>query len=79
LGLEILATHTDDDYVRMASALAADVEALTALRAELRPRMQRSPLMDGARFARHLENAYRAMWERWCGHEALRPAPALHA
>jgi predicted O-linked N-acetylglucosamine transferase (SPINDLY family) len=79
LGLEILATHTDDDYVRMASALAADVEALTALRAELRPRMQRSPLMDGARFARHLENAYRAMWERWCGHEALGPAPALHA
>ena len=26
----------------------------------------KSPLMDGARFARNLEAAYREMWEAWC-------------
>jgi len=28
--------------------------------------MQSSPLMDASRFARHVEAAYRSMWQRWC-------------
>jgi predicted O-linked N-acetylglucosamine transferase (SPINDLY family) len=28
--------------------------------------MQASPLMDAPRFARNIEDAYRAMWRRWC-------------
>lgn len=72
LGLAALAAHTDDDYVRIATTLAADREGLAALRAELRPRMQRSPLMDGPRFARNVEQAYRAMWRDWCEQGAPR-------
>ncbi|RDU96829.1 tetratricopeptide repeat protein [Trinickia dinghuensis] len=70
LGLQALAAHTDDDYVNIATALAADLDALAALRAELRPRMQCSPLMDGERFARRIEQAYRAMWGEWCATRA---------
>jgi predicted O-linked N-acetylglucosamine transferase (SPINDLY family) len=28
--------------------------------------MQESPLCDAGRFAKHLEEAYRGMWQRWC-------------
>ena len=41
-------------------------------------RMQRSPLMDGQRFARHVEDAYRQMWRRWC-QERKAPASPLGA
>ena len=67
LGLTELAATTPDEYVRIASALACDLPRLAALREGLRERMLRSPLMDGAQFARGLESAYRTMWRRWCG------------
>jgi predicted O-linked N-acetylglucosamine transferase (SPINDLY family) len=35
--------------------------------------MQASPLMQGERFARHVEQAYRAMWREWCEHGDMRP------
>jgi predicted O-linked N-acetylglucosamine transferase (SPINDLY family) len=35
--------------------------------------MQRSPLMDASRFARDIETAYRAMWERWCVEQQSSP------
>jgi predicted O-linked N-acetylglucosamine transferase (SPINDLY family) len=66
LALPDLVATTPDEYVAAAVALARDLPRLAALRAELRGRMEGSPLMDGARFARHLESAYRAMWRRWC-------------
>jgi protein O-GlcNAc transferase len=28
-----------------------------------------SPLMDAQRYARHLEQAYRGMWQAWCENE----------
>jgi predicted O-linked N-acetylglucosamine transferase (SPINDLY family) len=62
---ELVATNIDD-YVRIAVALASAPAQLAALRGSLRARMEASPLMDRARFARHLEAAYRAMWRRWC-------------
>ena len=55
-----------DEFVRLATNLARDLPRLAALRAELRGRMERSPLMDAPRFARHIESAYRAMWRQWC-------------
>jgi len=36
------------------------------LRATLRPRMEASVLVDATRFTRQIEEAYRAMWRRWC-------------
>lgn len=65
-GLPQLIAATLDDYVRIAVEVAADREALSALRAGLRARVERAPLMDGARFARNMEGAYRGMWRRWC-------------
>jgi predicted O-linked N-acetylglucosamine transferase (SPINDLY family) len=36
------------------------------LRRTLREQLRNSPLMDAPRFARHVEAAYRHMWERFC-------------
>ncbi|WP_322055061.1 O-linked N-acetylglucosamine transferase family protein [Paraburkholderia bannensis] len=67
LGLPELAAETDADYVAVVTALARDLPRLATLRAQLRTRMEASPLMNGARFARHMEAAYRHMWQAWCG------------
>jgi len=66
VGLSELVAHSVDDYIVTAAHLARDLSRLAALRAGLRERMLRSPLMDAPRFARHLEAAYRTMWHRWC-------------
>jgi protein O-GlcNAc transferase len=66
LGLPELAAYSDEAFVRIAVELAADRTRLADLRQSLRPRMEQSPLMDGARFARHVEAAYRHMWREWC-------------
>jgi protein O-GlcNAc transferase len=66
LGLTELAGKTADEFVRIAVGLAGDVPRLAQLRSTLRQRMQQSPLMDGPRFTRNLESAYRRMWQRWC-------------
>jgi predicted O-linked N-acetylglucosamine transferase (SPINDLY family) len=66
LGLKELAAETPEQYVALAAKLAADLPRLQELRATLRQRMQRSPLMDANHFARHMEQAYRQMWRRWC-------------
>ncbi|HEY1998922.1 tetratricopeptide repeat protein [Paraburkholderia sp.] len=65
LGLSELAAHTDDAFVRIVVELANDWPRLAALRHGLRSRMEQSPLMDGARFARHVEAAYRKVWKAW--------------
>jgi len=66
LGLQELAAETPDQYVALAVQLAGDLPRLQELRSTLRERMRQSPLMDGARFARNMEHAYREMWRRWC-------------
>jgi predicted O-linked N-acetylglucosamine transferase (SPINDLY family) len=53
-------------YISIASALAGDLSRLAELRGELRERIRRSPLADGAHFARDVEAAYRQMWLTWC-------------
>lgn len=69
LGLPELAAASDAGYVAAVTALARDVPRLAALRAALRARLEGSPLMDGARFARNMEAAYRQMWQSWCAPE----------
>ena len=67
LGLPELAARSDDAYLAIAKGLADDLPRLADLRAGLRARVARSPLMDGPRFARGVEAAYRQMWREWCG------------
>jgi protein O-GlcNAc transferase len=66
LGLPELVADTNADFARIAGDLAHDLPRLAALRAQLRARMEASPLMDGKRFAANLEQAYRQMWRTWC-------------
>lgn len=63
-----------DTYVAGAVALAANPERLRALRADLRPRMQASPLRDAPQFTRDLEALYRRMWMAWCNGNRLEDA-----
>jgi predicted O-linked N-acetylglucosamine transferase (SPINDLY family) len=62
LGHLDLAAESDEAFVRIAVALSNDLDRLAELRHGLRARMQRSPLMDAARFARQVEGAYRSAW-----------------
>jgi predicted O-linked N-acetylglucosamine transferase (SPINDLY family) len=66
LGLQELAAHTPEQYVALAAELAHDLPRLQELRRTLQQRMRQSPLMDGKRFARYVEQAYRQMWRTWC-------------
>ncbi|HVX85633.1 MAG TPA: tetratricopeptide repeat protein [Phycisphaerae bacterium] len=66
LHLTDLAADSPDNFVAIAAALARDIPRLRELRALLRPRMEASPLMDGPRFAREIESAYRLAWHAWC-------------
>jgi len=79
LGLRHLAGDSDDAFVRIAVAMARDLPGLARLRAGLRGRMEASPLMDGARFARNMEAALRGAWRAWCaGRTGLtRPSSSL--
>jgi protein O-GlcNAc transferase len=73
LGLPELIAKEREKYVEIVADLAADLPRLSQLRAGLRQRMRQSPLMDGPRFARNVEAAYRDMWRRWCASGASSP------
>ena len=49
---------TEDEYVAKATQLAADSNALAALRAQLRDQVKTSALFDAPRFARELADAF---------------------
>jgi protein O-GlcNAc transferase len=63
VGLEHLAASSLEQYVQTAVALSRDIAALAELRAQLRGRLEQSPLMDETRYARNLEAAFRFAWE----------------
>jgi predicted O-linked N-acetylglucosamine transferase (SPINDLY family) len=52
-------------YERMAVQLARDPQALASIRARLAANRMRCALFDTTRFARHLEAAYRIMWDTY--------------
>jgi predicted O-linked N-acetylglucosamine transferase (SPINDLY family) len=55
--------QSGDEYVRLAQALAADLPGLVARRAEQRSIMAQSPLCNGLRFTRELEDSFRRGWQ----------------
>jgi len=65
-GLSDWVARNEEEYLAIATQWANDLPRLAELRATLRPRLRASPLMDAPRFARHVEAAYRTMWQRWC-------------
>jgi predicted O-linked N-acetylglucosamine transferase (SPINDLY family) len=67
IGLPELVANDPNQFVEIAVGLARDRSRLIEWRKNLRRRMESSPLMDAARFARNVESAYRWMWQRWCG------------
>ena len=70
LGLTELIADTPAEYIEIGVNLANDMSYLQKLRAGLRHKMQTSPLMDNQTFTRHLEMAYRQVWEKWCGEKS---------
>jgi predicted O-linked N-acetylglucosamine transferase (SPINDLY family) len=61
-----LVSTSPDEYVARAVDFVSDLRRLAEIRRGLRSRLESSPLMNPARFARNLEQAYREMWQRWC-------------
>lgn len=65
-GLHEWVATTSDEYVSLATRVAADRDALVRARGELRDRLERSPLLDARGVTRELEAAYRQMWRSYC-------------
>jgi predicted O-linked N-acetylglucosamine transferase (SPINDLY family) len=65
LGLTELAADTDEAFVDIAVKLCGNLSKLAQLRAHLRERLEQSPLMDGQRFAQHMESLYRYLWQQY--------------
>ncbi|MDR5834816.1 tetratricopeptide repeat protein [Caballeronia sp. LZ034LL] len=63
---------SEESFIEKAVEAARDLSGLRKLRSELRTVMERSALMDGARFARGMERAFQLMWREHC---ALRLQP----
>jgi len=58
--------NTADDYVRIATELAADRDALTAIRTGLRDQVKNSALGDHAGQSARFATALRECWQAWC-------------
>ncbi|HEX8522224.1 MAG TPA: tetratricopeptide repeat protein [Tepidisphaeraceae bacterium] len=69
LNLPHLIAGTPDEYINIATTLAADLPALGELRKTLRSKLLTSALSDVPALTTSLESAYRSMWHRWCRNE----------
>jgi predicted O-linked N-acetylglucosamine transferase (SPINDLY family) len=61
-GLNDWVAETDADYVRIASSMARDRQALLTLKRGLRERLQAAPAWDIDQYTRDFEAALRQMW-----------------
>ena len=66
VGLEQLVTRSAEEYVERAAELIRDQGRLAELRRQLRDRLESSPVMNAAQFARDFEAALRSAWRAWC-------------
>jgi predicted O-linked N-acetylglucosamine transferase (SPINDLY family) len=74
VGLSDWIAHSREEYCDLAARFASDTANLSALRAELRERMDKS-ICDARRFTRQLEETYRTWWRRWCAAAELQDRP----
>lgn len=66
IGLPELCAPDESQYVETAVNLAQDRHRLREMRAGMRARLTESPLLQGERYVRRLESAYREVWRAWC-------------
>ncbi|HET9161162.1 MAG TPA: hypothetical protein VFN88_11175, partial [Caulobacteraceae bacterium] len=64
-GLSDLVAGTREDYVIKAVELSEDLEALSCLRARIRPAFEGGACCDEAAFTLRVETAFAQMFERW--------------
>lgn len=67
VGMPDLIAESWDDYVDKAVALTADIPALDARRAQVRPGFEAGAFRDEVGFTRNAEAAFRQMFDRWAG------------
>lgn len=65
-GLGDLVADSDEQFVEIASQLAADTDSLSTIRGALREVVKASRLTDGSAMAGDLSSAMRQMWEIYC-------------
>jgi len=66
LELGFFSTSSPEEYIKKATALAQDTDALAKLRSTLRERMRNSVICNAKAQAQAVEEAYRDMWYQWC-------------
>ena len=66
LGLDRFIAEDVADFQQRALSWAGDLEALAAVRAGMRDRINQWPLRRPAVIAAGIEFAFRTMWKRWC-------------
>ncbi len=64
-GMPELVTHSWEEYRARVLELASDLESLATIRSHLRSVLLQSPVCDAETFAGHLNNALRAIWQRY--------------
>jgi len=64
-GLPELITATQEEYERLAVELAGNAKLLAGIRTKLANNLGTAPLFNTAATARHLEEAYATMYERY--------------
>ena len=74
IGLPELIVETPDDYRALAMRIAREPAFLAGLKAKLAKNLRTEALFDTERFTRHLETAYKTMWER---HQRGQPPQAF--
>ncbi len=67
LGRDEWIADSEAEYIDKVVELAADIDTLQGIRSGLREQMLQSPLCDGKLLANRIEDAYRGMWQRYCG------------
>lgn len=71
--------ETPEDYVRIATSLAADTQALNTLRQGLRAEVEASALMREDIFNHHFAEGLRVMWLQWLARAEHPDDPAAQA
>jgi len=78
LGCPELIAETPEEYIAKAVALSQDRARLRAYHSSLRERLKASPLCDGPRFVKGVEQGYRQAWRAFCQGQKL-PSPTALA